>query len=41
LFLFCFLPLVVIGFIIYGVAGHARNGSDDTVTLDLNRSARG
>jgi hypothetical protein len=38
LFLFCFLPLVIIGFIIYRVVvGHSGNGSDDAVTLDLNR----
>lgn len=38
LFLFCFLPLVIVGFIIYRVVvGHTRNGLDDAITLDLNR----
>jgi len=39
LFLFCFLPLVIVGLIIYRVfAGHTRNGSENAITLDLNRS---
>ena len=42
LFLFCFLPLVIVGFIIYRVVvGHSRNGSDDAITLDLNRPTTG
>ena len=37
LFLFCFLPLVIVGLIIYRVvAGHTR--SEDAIKLDLNRS---
>jgi hypothetical protein len=39
LFLFCLLPLVIVGLIIYRVVvGHMRNGSEDAITLDLNRS---
>jgi hypothetical protein len=39
LFLFCFLPLAIVGFIIYRVvAGHTRDGSEDAIKLDLNRS---
>jgi hypothetical protein len=42
LFLFVFLPLVIIGFIIYRVVmEHTRNGSDDAITLDLNRTTPG
>jgi len=41
LFLFCLLPLAIVGFIIYrDVAGHSGDGSDDAVTLDLNRPHR-
>jgi hypothetical protein len=42
LFLFCFLPLVIVGFIIYRVVvGHSGNRSDDAITLDLNRPSTG
>jgi hypothetical protein len=38
LVLFCLLPLVIVGFILYRVVvGHSRNGSDDAITLDLDR----
>ena len=42
LFLFCFVPLVVVGFIIYRVVvGHSGNGSEDAITMDLDRSTTG
>jgi hypothetical protein len=42
LFLFCFVPLVIVGFIIYRVVvGHSGNGSEDAITLDLNRPTTG
>jgi hypothetical protein len=37
--LFVFCPLVIIGFIVYRfVVEYTRNGSDDAITLDLNRT---
>jgi len=41
LFLFCLLPLAIVGFIIYRVVvGDSGDGSDEAVTLDLNRPDR-
>ena len=38
LFLFCFLPLVIVGFMIYRVVqGHGDKGSADAITLNLDR----
>jgi hypothetical protein len=42
LFIFCFVPLVLVAFIIYRVVlGHSGNGLEDAITLDLNQPTTG